>query len=389
MKITGINKTLLFALCSLILTPTVWSNGTQENTPPLEELPQNSELWISLVQGVILPTNHKTYTSQSSVKVEFIAQSGQSLKKGDIWAILDPKQLEISTKSLELAELDYKLQLKSLRKAEAEFLEQQNALIAETSYKLAETRYILKQNRSADSHQKLQDIAKELQKKIESLKQEIAPESLEENFYLKSSELELKLTKAQLDHEQLKKRLQLKAPFHGQLTIYIDFIENFSDSKGEIIPSEIYASITDDKEYMVQVSTQNSNFNQPKLDDIVLSLDLPDSPQPLKAIHKRAVKLRKSTYLGYEHLFQFTNAQDSELAKQYANQNRAIHVYKKLPFPCRIITKSSIALVEPDILKTQGWHGLISHLYPGSVIEAIGANAIAIRALDAEPQTPK
>ncbi|WP_143183787.1 hypothetical protein [Rubritalea squalenifaciens] len=346
----------------------------------IQEYPTSRKIWLSLEDGLIQPANLKQYRSLSEGYITFLKPNGAELQEGETWAIIDKDQLDLESRALELEKKKVSKALDDLQEEQQAFIDKQLLNLEALKLQRIELKASLENSSLPD---KLKDKIREALTKLDEqearLQKSIKPENLESELQLKSEELTLSLDRKIRAHEKLEKRSHLKADFQGTLTISLDETQdpNFVNKPQWVEINKLYASITNDSHYEIEVTNRNPAFNSHDRSKLIAMVDDGVSRQLIRAKYKELRTKDTGGAIRDFHIFTIPE-KHSEFAAKNSGETRTIFLYLTLEEDCYVIKKNQIALTAPKVLQTEGWPGLIKHLYPGYKLLHIGPKTLAV-----------
>ncbi len=343
----------------------------------LSEYPVRSEIVVSLDECVVMPGGLKHYRVSSKTKVKVLKENLTNLKAREVWAVIDQEKIDYEFRVLNYERKIYTNSVEKLKQSfdvKREEVLDKVAVIEEEKYKL--------QNLSSESDlsAQLKALVKERQALIEDniaeLMKEIDEEEVQAQYALEQEALDLAIDKKEKSYLELVERSQLTAPFSGVLELNFSKIEPVPHEY-EIEANTLYATITDDSRYELQMKNQNSVLNSKDVDEYFVILGLGGQKGEIRAGFQGVRREEQNGRLRKVGIFE-VEPDSVKFAKDVVEEKFSVFVMKKLPKDCHIVRKNDIALLQPEILQSKGWKGLANELWPGSEVIEVGLYDLAV-----------
>ena len=346
--------------------------------PSLDSFPQKQEIWLAIVKGKLEAKNSVDLFNTGDTHIDILKEPGSRAEKGELLAILDQQQLDLSERSLKLAKKQFEL---AVEEAVEKIDSYVNNLSTELS-KLEQNKHLISQSLRSSSDSKLQAKLKKIQgvinKKITTLEKKISASSIENKRLIAIEELKLNLEKKEKEFSLAKRRAEITAPFDGVFSLYLNEADYEKDGESYWVPSGTkYAKIENNSEFYMTVSNRSPIFSSHSSDSLSAKIIVGSNRQVIDADFKTKRDTALPPPNNYELLF-LVAEEDVELAKHNNGAIRAIHIYQNFAEPVYIVRKQSLLSIAPAVLKRAGWRGLIAHLYPHQKLVGIGPQSLAI-----------
>jgi len=351
--------------------------------PDLSSYPESERIWLGIEEGIVRPKAFSQARSQLNGNVRLLAEDGQELKKGELWAVLDPENLELERRSLEVEEYNFTQKIRDNKKSHREKLT--SAQLDLNEVEQTKSRLLL----ALESDQTPSELKGRLREAIQKAKEEIVflqdaltPEQQEKDLQMEEEEGRLVLEKKRKQYEELKKRSELTAQFDGILKFSSRVKEELAAHPNGLIwmdANQLIGSVTDEQSLEIVVSAKSPLINQIRKEDLLILMEQSQTGKLISATFQKVDELDTGAEVQTNYLFEIASG-STEVARHSTGQLNLIHVYRKLPVPCRIVLKKDIAFIDPTTLEISGWEGLAMKLWPGCTIEQVASQTIAIRA---------
>lgn len=364
----------------LTLLPLAPGAMASESVKPITEYPVTRKIWLGIEDGKIQPADQKNFRSSAEGYITFLKPNGSTIKKGENWAILDQEQVELEKRAIVLERSKLKDSIDKLKSEQEELIDKQQANIVKLNTQKNDLSASLETELLSDKLKKrVREAITELDEKIKKAEERIDPEKLERDLNLSIEDLTLALDRKERSHEKLLRRSYLKAEFDGILNLTLDN-PNAPDKLNNPVWLDLgtsYASITNNSHFEIQVSNRNPVFSNFDPSKIIAMIDDGRSRQRIQANYKEMRKTELAGGMKDIHVFEFP-PETSEYASKNSGEVQTIYLYLTLEQDCQVIPKREIALAAPEVLKKEGWPGLIKHLYPGYSLLHIGPKTLAV-----------
>jgi hypothetical protein len=381
MKLSGTKKLTTYAIFGCMALCQFSVAGENK---PLESYPKVDRIWMGTEEGSIRPAAYQQVRSTIDGYFALKAKDGQLLKKGELWAIIDPEEIEIERKSLDLEKA--KLQQQADKTA-GETLEAQIRLALDIHEAEGKRQTLIdaSQNTSipAELRKRAGDSISKIDERLRMLKKRASPKTLKRNVELEETEGELAIEKKQKQFLALKKRSFLVAEFDGELRLSDSVKKAVADRKEPdallwVASNEHLATVVNDSKYEIVVKATSPILSQIKREDILVFLQEPQTGRLIGGDYARTDEIDTGGEIIQNYVFNIQGASIQD-ARHSSGQTGLVHIYRKFSTPVRLIFKKDIAFAESDILASRGWDGLVMSLWPGSTVLQVAPQTIAVR----------
>ena len=352
------------------------------------DVPDNYELlhkvdkiWIGSEKGKIEASAYKEIYTQGNSDFSILVINQQWVKKGERWATISPKLIELERKSLEINRRKTNFELSELKDKNLENNIHLKTKLHEILHNKQKLENFVEQNQ-LDSKIliKVESSIKELTNQEERIREKLKPENQTTSTDLKRDELTLELEKKEHSYEDLVEISNLRAPFTGRITLHLDSEQIDENMKGNPIRLEnntLLASFIDDKNYNVVLLPLAQNIYTATPEKTSLLINSTESGRLIRAEFSSAQNIKNSNS-AQKWIYEI-HPDDKEFAMNSTGRTYLIHLFRKLDKPCHVLLKKDILESAPELLKKRGWEGLVTHVWPEAKIAFIGPQAIAIK----------
>ncbi|MBK1789758.1 hypothetical protein [Persicirhabdus sediminis] len=378
---------------ALILLSTLLTDVSLGATPKLSQYTISNKIWITSSEAILKPKSFREYSLYGEITI--LCKDGAELQKGEVWAIVDKKRLELEQESLELA----RAELETLNtESKWEVIDSRKQLaegLSELLVKKQELEVILKDSRltSAELKASIQEAVNQIDKQIDIFNTKINPQNLERKRNQKLAEARISFQKRELEFEKLKRTNNIKAPFDGRIKFNSSQIaEKWDQASSEQKEIEIWlesnetiAEIVDDSNFSIHLISDLPILGASDLTDFISTLNqgAPEGMIRGKFSHTETdVNANRRQQI---HIFNVIEA-DIKKAKDAVNGEFLANVHRNLRQNCYIVRKQDIISLAPDVLDQQGWQGLVKHLWPESTLVQNGAQLLAVSRPDSDDE---
>lgn len=350
----------------------------------LKSLPMVSRIWVGTERALLTSAHHKEYYSLGDGEVVVFADDGQWLEKGEHWVTLDPENLRLERDSLQLDKEKRDLQFE-------EYLEQEDNKILGLKKSFQELQekgndlsgLLQEEGLSAVVKNKIAEAQKEVLKQQGRIKEKMKPESLQLKRQLKQRELDLAFQKKERILNTLIRNSELKAPFSGRLSFQVKSLMQSKGEKKWLDGNTQFATLTDDRHCSIEVTPSPGSSYKTSLKNLMIML-APDSDGfAVLGDFEQVVKVKAANQSMERWMFA-VKAEHAEQAALSMGVTRVAHVFRKLDEPAHMVMKKDLFSKNPEVLKRDGWGGLIKSLWPDAQIVFIGPQSIALKQKPAE-----
>lgn len=363
------------------------------STPPVAELkplksfPEVRRLWMGLEEGSIRPGAYLQMRASAEGYLALSAKDGQHLEKDQAWATIDPEQLTLERKSLEVDQQKLDRQLKKARNDAQDLQVRLSVELHETERK---RRDLVDASQESEIPAALKKRAAEailkIDQQIELLNDKLDPESLERDQQLDEDEGELQIARKRKLFQSLEKRSCLMAPFNGDLRLSDTLKKQLAAAPNPtdllwVKPNDLIATIVDNDRFEISVTATSPLLAQIPPAELLVFFQEGQTGRLIAGEYARTDEVDLGSEITRNYIFNI-QADSAKLAAQSMGQRNLVHIYRKFTRPFRFIQKKDIAFLAPDVLAAGGWDGLIRHLWPGSEVIQVGPQAIAVKPKD-------
>jgi hypothetical protein len=380
MNVIGNNRWILVAvLCGIS------SVARAADAPPFESFREAERLWMGMEEGVIRPASYTQIRAEAEGYVELHAGDRKVLQKGEHWATLDPEQLDIERRALEV---DESKQQQSLEKGREDL----QAARLRTTLELHEAQG--KRGALADAssdaelsvvfRQRVREAMKKLDEQISILGKKVEPALYERDLQLLDEDNALLLSRKQKQFVALEKRSRLVAGSTGELRIGDPLKEKLAAAEpgkpAWMSAGDLLGTIVDDRHYEITVAATGPLLSEIPREQLLVLIQDSQTGKLIAGEYNRTEEIDSGREIARNYIFKIPDG-SVESARQAQGARNLVHVYRKFSRPYKIIFKKDIAFSAPEVLDAAGWDGLVTHLYPGSKVIQVGPQTIAV-----EPQ---
>lgn len=336
---------------------------------------------------MIRPAVYAQVRSTTEGFIALYAKDGQKLRKGVLWATLDPEQIEIERKSLVLEEEKLRRQIKKNRD---DAREAQITLSLDRHEARNKRAVLLEAANNPEVPAALRSRATEALEKMDErlamLDEKLDPAKVERDIQLDADEGELQIIRKRKQFEALEKRSKLVAEFAGELRL--------SDALGKMVaaaasPDELLwvkanehlATIVDDEHYEISVKATGPVLSQIPRDEVMVLLQEGQTGKLIAGEYSRTDEIDSGAEIVQSYVFNIRENSVKD-ARHSVGQRNLVHVYRSFPQKLRLVQKKDIAFLAPEVLASGGWNGLVRYLWPGSEVVQVGPQAIAVKPKD-------
>ena len=383
MKHTGkISKQL--AISIVIAVSTHVASARQTDVPALDSFPEMQRIWMGIEEGVIRPAAHQQVRTNSAGYIKFHAPDRAILEKDAHWATIDPTQIELETRSLELEKARLERKLTESRRNRIEANHRLRLEIHELERGRAEFLFAAdNQDVPPALRARALEAVTEADERIEELHELLDPAELELAMELEQEEGELQIERKQRQLHTLRQTSELKAGFAGELRITDPVAKQLEQADGDsnriwIGPNELIATIVDDARYEISITATSPLLAQIPQEDLLAFFEESRSGRLIEGRFERMVEIDGGSEITRNYIFSIEDRAADD-ARNSVGQRNLIHIFRRFSEPCRLVQKKDIAFLAPEILEAGGWSALVTHLWPHSIVLQVGPQTIAVR----------
>jgi len=381
MKITG-NHSSAIILTALVIA-LLPESSVAEEIKPLEKYPKVDRIWLGMQEGSVRPAAYIQYRARAEGYLQLEAEEGQSLEKHQRWAVMDPEQVELEIRSLELEKKRLDQDLRKLRKGA---WQSEAQLTIELREMLERRDALLEASGSNDVPRKLRaqaaDAAERMEDQIEVQLEMLEPAQLKQAAEIEIEAAELALARKKQQMEILKKRSFFTAPFAGELHYSDQVLRQIEDGETKasrvwLANNDIIGSVVDDSKHEIVVVASGPVMSSVPSKQLLVLLQ---QPKTGKMIHGRYVRTEdEDSGLEIRQKYIFSVDETGiEDARQSVGQRNLVHLYRRFERRYHLVPKRDIAFAAPDILAKGGWAGLSQHLWPECQVVQVGPQSLLI-----------
>lgn len=384
MKLSGTTnfKGLAFSLCVSLGTLAVATA-----VEPLESYPEVSRIWMGLEEGAIRPAAYQQVRSLMDGYLSLKAQDGKLLKKNELWAVIDPEQIELERESLYLEEQKQK---QKMEKVDADLLEFQLSLALEMHEADGKRQTLVDASQDpsipADLRKRADEAISKMDERINLLRKKADPEALQRNVELEEIEGRLNIARKRKQLLALEKRSHLRAEFDGELRLSDSLKKAVADRTDNdallwVSGSEHLATIVDDSKFEIVVKASTPVLSQISRDDLLVFLQEPKTGALIAGDYARTDETDTGSEIVQNYIFTISENSVTD-ARHSSGQRGLVHVYRKFDSPVRLLHKKDLAFAASDVLSANGWDGLVRSQWPDSRVIQIAPQTIAVMPKD-------
>jgi hypothetical protein len=342
---------------------------------------------MGMEEGVIRPASYAQIRADGDGYVALHAEDLKMLSKGEHWATMDPEQLDIERRSLEL---DESKQQQLLEKGREDLREARLRMTLELHE--AEGKRGSLEDASRDPEisvalrQRAGEAIKKLDDRISLLREKVDPALLERDIRVLEEENALQLSRKQKQLVALEKRSCLLAGSAGQLRLGDPLKDKLAAGEpgkpAWMKTGDLLGTIVDDRHYEISVAAAGPLLSGIPREQLLVFIQDSQTGKLIAGEYNRTEEIDSGREISRNFVFTIPDA-SMENARQAQGTRNLVHVYRKFPKPYRIVFKKDIAFAAPDVLDASGWDGLVRHLWPDSKVIQVGPQTIAVEPKDA------
>lgn len=390
MNVTGNNPCQAVAAGLIRFAAGMLATGmvTAADVTPLDELPDVSRIWIAMEEGSVRPAAFNQYRSEAEGPLLILKSQGDLLKRGDVWAVIDPQLIDIERRSLELDEKNIARQMEKIRE-DAEDARRRVLLDArEIEGKIDALKLTVD---GPDFPSSLRagtlDAIGEMKERLELMHQRASRKAVDEEIQAESDELAIQLERKRRQFEQMERRARLTAISDGELRFSPPLIEKIRERESETDPvlvsaGELLATIIDEARLEIVIQASGASVAEVPAAELAVFLQDGRTGRLIRGNHLRTEEAEAGSDIIRTQYFEVVD-DDLPAARQAMGNRNLIHVYRMFSSPKKLVHKDQITFLAPDILEQTGWAGLVRHLWPGARVAHIGPQTIALEPANA------
>ena len=311
MKLSGTEKLAGYTFCLLVILSHL---SAAEEVKPLESYPEANRIWMGLEEGSIRPAAYNQVRAPIDGYLSLHAEDGQLLKKGDLWAVMDPEQIEIERRSLDL-EIE-KLQQK-MDKVTGDTLDAQlrQALEIHKTEGKRQTLVDASQNPSipGELRKRASDAITKIDERLELLRKQADPETIQRDVDIAKAEGELLVTQRRKQFHALEKRSRLIADFDGEIR-FGDLLKQAvaerekSDALLWVSANDHLATLVDDSRFEIVVKATSPVLSQITPEDLLVFLQEPTTGHLIAGDYSRTDEVDTGGEIIQNYIFSIQDA---------------------------------------------------------------------------------
>lgn len=337
---------------------------------------------MGIEEGVIRPASYAQIRAEADGYVALHAEDGKMLRKGDHWATVDPEQLDIERRSLEV---DQSKQQQALEKGREDLRAGQLRMTLELHEAEGKREGLVdvstEPGMSVVFRQRVGQAIEKLDKQISLLREKLDPAVYDRDLRLLDEDSALQLSRKQKQFVVLEKRSCLLAGSAGQLRLGDPLKEKLATAEpGKPVwmkTGDLIGTIVDEKHYEISVAAVGPLLSEIPRDQLLVFIQDSQTGKLIAGNYSRTDEIDSGREIARNFIFIIAEG-GTENARQSQGTRNLVHVYRKFPRPYRIVYKKDIAFAAPDVLEASGWDGLVRHLWPGSKVIQVGPQTIAV-----------
>jgi len=366
---------VLGAAAPLALSVSAYAQDKQ--APDLTSYSTSKRIWLSAADANLQSKGWQKVHSQAPSYVELKRKSGEMLKKGDLWAILNPRKLELQRKNLELSEIEHKRELSRIERDAIDMEIKDEKTLDDLNSQRQELKTLLKNPRLTSKKMRAnvtKSIAR-LDRQITQVEERLKPEDIAEGIKLRKEQLQLKIKRARLDFEKAERSSFLRAPFDSKLELGVEPEEG--KKRVWVDMNQHIASFSDLSAYDIKTQPNNNLVTQCPPEQLYVIYNAGPNLGPIEANFEEIDRIESGKRTTKIYVFRIAKKYN-EKAKQAVGDGLMVHIYRNLTKPCYMVPKKDLLRIAPEILEKRGWNGLVAHLWPGAKVVQTAPNVLAI-----------
>lgn len=364
-----------------------WCLAVAADVKPLASYPKVERMWMGLEEGSIRPAAYEQIRASTEGYMALHAKDGQLLKKHEAWATLDPQQLAIEQRTLDVDEIKLEQHLKKSREEARDLRLRVSLELHETERKRSD---ILNASQEPEMPVELKKRAAEALTKIDQqlklLNEKLDPANEKRDMQLEIDDGQLQIERKRKQFLALEKRSHLVAGFAGELRLSEGFKKAIAATASPeglvwVKPNEHLATIVDDQLYEISVTATSPLLAEIPRAELLVFIQEGQTGSLIGGEYARTDEIDSGSEIVQNYIFTI-GENYVKVARHSMGQRNLVHVYRKFTTPFRLIHKKDIAFLAPEVLAASGWDGLVRHLWPGSEVIQVGPQTIAVKAQD-------
>lgn len=341
---------------------------------------------MGLEEGVIRPASYEQVRAEADGFVLLLAKEGQMLRKGEQWATLDPEQLELDRRTFELEKCKQDQQIKKGREDLQDARLRTSLELQDYEGKRDELAGASKDERlPVDLRKRAREALMKLDERIGLLNEKLSPVNVDLDLKLLEEDADLQIARKQKQLLALEKRSCLIAGFSGELRLSDPVREQLASAPpGGLLwlkANDLLGIVVNDKRFEISVAASGPLLAEIPREDLLVFLQDAQTGGLIAGDFTRTDEVDNGREITRTYVFS-VREEDSEHARRSLGTRSMVHVYRKFSRPYRLVYKKDIAFLEPDVLESSGWDGLVRHLWQGSSVIQVGPQTIAVKPKD-------
>jgi len=354
-----------------------------EPVPDLAKYPKAPRIWLGIEEALVRPKAYSQGRTMAAGNVRLMATDGQALKKGELWAVLDPQGLELERRSLEVEEYKFTQKIREDKRNQRDKTVKIQLDVNDIQEKKSKLQLALESEETpVEIKRRIREGVKKADEEIAALQEFLSADQQAKELQMEEEEARVALEKKKKDFEASKKRSELIALSDGVLKLSSQAKDALTEKPDGLIwlDGNIHiGSISEENAVEIVVSAKSPLVNQINKDDLLVLMEEGRSGRLISAEFEKVDELDTGSDVQQNYVFKV--ASDSmEGARNVSGQRNLVHVYRKLPQPCHIVLKKDIAFIDPAALERAGWEGLAIKLWPGCKVVQVASQTLAIQA---------
>lgn len=346
----------------------------------LNQLGKTDRVWVAS-ERIFITANHETiYTSPSGSKIQ-LTTTNSNLAKGEHWATINPQILKHDRVALELKKEKSALDIDNLKDDDIDELLKIEKSLNQLITKISELQLaLITEDLNTITKKRIQLAINELKEQQERLRTKVDTGQYQLKNRLKKKEIDLKLAQAIRSHENKEYQAQLIALHKGKLSFQLpeDLVTQLQKGEAVWLPdNQVYATLRDNTSIHAELILNNSSLFSYDKKKLKLRIHIGSLARTLHAefSHEKQGNARS----GNRKTWSFSiDPSEGTYASNAIGTQTVASVYYQLDEPAHIIMKDQLAPLHPEILKKDGWRGVIKKIWPEAKIVMIGPQSISL-----------
>lgn len=366
------NNRKFVALAALAFVALVVPRLPADEAPvlrPLAGYPESARLWLGSFGAEVEVDPATDLLPSRPGEVRWLAESGAAVEDGQPVALMGGRQIEQSAAQLAIDESQVGVRKRNVEWSHRDKLAGIERQVDEFRSRLAKLE-MTPQERELIGDALMRRLAGErlqIERQITELEEKMDPLHHEEELRLELAQIDQDIGRARLDHEELLRSMEILAEHDG--VVEIDF-------NGYARANQVIGRIRRTGHALVTLQVLDPEIRAEPPETLVVTVTGPDG-----VTHEGGF-LRVERGLGgrlapASYLFDLTADGDGELSPDLSGERMAT-LYKVLPQPARIVTKSPLLFGHAEAINRLGWAGFLKTVWPEARILHIGPQSIAV-----------